>query len=104
MKISDLHQKSNLMPQIEQTKSSQQSERIQNSYRKEEKPSFPDKVEISGQSRERQRIHELIQMAPEVRAEKVSAIKKLVQEGKYQIENEAIAEKMLRESILDLMK
>lgn len=104
MKISDLHQKSNLMQQIEQPKSSQPSERIQHAQERGRKSSSLDKVEISGLSRERQRIYELIQMTPEVGAEKVSTIKKMVQEGKYQIDNEAVAEKLLKESILDLIK
>ncbi len=104
MKISDIHQKSNLMQQIDQTRPSPQPERIQNSQGNGENSSFTDKVEISRQSRERQRIYDLIQRAPEGRAEKVSTIKKMVQEGKYQVENEAVAEKLFKESILDLMK
>lgn len=104
MKISDIHQKSDLMQQVEQTKSSYQPERIQNSQGIGEDSSSTDKVEISPQSRERQRIYDLIQMTPEVRGDKVSIIKKMVQEGKYQVENEAIAEKLLKESILDFIK
>jgi negative regulator of flagellin synthesis FlgM len=104
MKISDIHQQANTMQQVNQTNPSNQPEKHQNSQEVRDKLSSTDKVEISAQSRERQKIYDLIQTTPDVRAEKVATIKKMIQEGNYQVDNDAVAEKLIEESILDLVK
>jgi flagellar biosynthesis anti-sigma factor FlgM len=51
-----------------------------------------------------QKVYEVLQTTPDVRDEKVSALKESIQQGQYQIDGEALAGKMIRESILDLVK
>jgi flagellar biosynthesis anti-sigma factor FlgM len=104
MKISDIHQQANTMQHVNQANQTNQPEKHQNSKEVRDESSSTDKVEISVQSRERQKIYDLIQMTPDVRAEKVSTLKKMIQEGKYQVDNDAVADKLIKESILDLVK
>ena len=45
--------------------------------------SLVDKVELSTQSKEIKKINDVLEMTPEVRADRVAELKKLVQEGRY---------------------
>jgi negative regulator of flagellin synthesis FlgM len=56
-----------------------------------------DKVEISSQSRDMQKIHDILAQTPDIRSEKVAALKKAIEEGRYQVSAEKIAEKMIQE-------
>ena len=58
-----------------------------------------DKIELSPRAREVRRLVELAKLAPEVRLEKINAIKKQIQAGKYSVPPESIAR-----SIIDLHK
>ena len=102
MKISDIHQQANTMQYVNQANSSNSPDKPQPS--KEDKSSSQDKVELSAQSKEMQKVYGTLQMAPDVRAEKVSALKKLIEEDQYQVDSEAVADKMIRQSLLDLIK
>jgi negative regulator of flagellin synthesis FlgM len=104
MKISDIHQQANTAQYVNQTNSPNAPDKPQPSREPEDKSSSQDKVELSVQSKEMQKIYDLLQTAPDVRDEKVSALKKSIQEGQYQIDSEAVADKMIRESILDIIK
>lgn len=59
-----------------------------------------DKVSISKAAKELQEAQKAVQNAPDVRADRVAAIKKQIQEGTYQVPTEALADKLL--SILKL--
>jgi flagellar biosynthesis anti-sigma factor FlgM len=50
----------------------------------------------------RKRILEVLEATPELREDKIAAIKKEIPEGTYQVKAECIAEKMLRESLFEL--
>jgi negative regulator of flagellin synthesis FlgM len=63
-----------------------------------------DKVEISPQSRDLKKIHDILAQTPDIRSEKVAALKKAVAEGRYQISAENIAEKMIREILVEAKK
>lgn len=104
MKVIDIRQQSNRMSDINQADSSNQAEKQRLSQKVEDKSLSPDKVELSAQSKEMQKIHEVLQTTPDVRAEKVAALKKRIEEGQYEVDSEALAEKMIKESILDLVK
>ena len=60
-----------------------------------------DRVEISTKAREREikAIRELVESAPDVREEKVTALKTAVEEGTYRVKGEEVAKKMIKESI-----
>ena len=60
-----------------------------------------DKVEISSQSRELQKIHDILAQTPDIRSEKVAALKKEVAEGRYQVSAENIAAKMIQEILVE---
>jgi len=103
MKINDLHQQSNITPYVSQTNELPQTEPLKKDRAVKENALSADKVELSAQAKEMKKIYEVVQAAPEVRAEKVSALKKLIEEGKYDVESEAIADRMIKEAILDLI-
>ncbi|MBN1866240.1 flagellar biosynthesis anti-sigma factor FlgM [Candidatus Sumerlaeota bacterium] len=56
-------------------------------------------VRISDMSREIDRVRETVMDLPDVRVERVSEIKPLVDEGNYQVESKVIAKKMVDESL-----
>jgi negative regulator of flagellin synthesis FlgM len=60
-----------------------------------------DRVEISTKAREKEikAIRELVETAPDVREEKVMALKNAVEEGTYRVKGEEVAKKMIEESI-----
>lgn len=60
-----------------------------------------DKVVLSRESEEYQAARRAVDAAPEVREEKVAAIKDAVKSGTYQVEGKAIAEKILHRSLVD---
>jgi negative regulator of flagellin synthesis FlgM len=103
MKINDLHQQSKITPYVSQMNGSPQTDSMKRDREAKENSSSTDKVELSAQAKEMKKIHEVVQATPEVRATKVSALKKLIEEGKYEVESEAIADKMIKETILDLI-
>lgn len=57
------------------------------------------RVNLSQRSQDMKRIKELATKAPEVDAEKVSRLQKLIDEGKYKIDSKAIADKMVDEQL-----
>ena len=106
MKISDIQQQANAMQYVNQTNQQNPPEKKQALQEADDrsKPSSTDKVELSAESKEMQKIYEVLKSTPDVRAEKVSELKKQVQEGSYQVDSGAVAEKMIKESLLDLIK
>ena len=60
-----------------------------------------DRVEISPQSRDMKKIHEILAATPEVRTEKVAALKEAIAEGTYKVKTEDIADKMVQEMTLE---
>ncbi len=101
MKITDLNQGANPLQYVNQTNSPDKQQASQE-IKKQESP--VDKVELSAQSKEMQKINDVLEMTPDVRAERVAELKKLVQEGRYQVDSEAVADKMFDQSIIDLIK
>ena len=104
MKISDIHQQANTAQYVNQPNASNSPDKPQTTKVAEDKSSSQDKVELSVQSKEMQKVYEVLQTTPDVRDEKVSALKESIQQGQYQIDSEAVADKMIKGSILDLIK
>ena len=61
-----------------------------------------DRVELSPQSRDMNKIHEILASTPEVRTEKVAALKKAISEGTYNVKTGDVADKMVQEMALEL--
>ncbi len=64
-----------------------------------------DRVIISDTAKRIQEARAQLETIPDTRSEKVSEIKRSIQDGTYKIEPDKIADKMIRESLLnDLFK
>lgn len=59
------------------------------------KGSGEEKVEISGQARDIQRVKAAIAELPEVRQEKIEELKQLIQEGRYEMDMDKLADRIL---------
>ena len=60
-----------------------------------------DTVNISDAAKEIQEVRKELDNIPEVRAEKVEQLKNQIENGTYEIKPEEIAEKMLKDSLLN---
>ncbi len=60
-----------------------------------------DKVEISSKALDLKAMQEAAMKTPEIRAQKVAAIKEKVDSGSYQIQHEKIAEKLIEEHVFE---
>jgi negative regulator of flagellin synthesis FlgM len=58
-------------------------------------------VRDSGQSYELSRIREAVENAPDIREEKVALLKKMIASGEYKVNSREVAEKMIKEFLLD---
>ena len=56
-----------------------------------------DKISLSGKSKEISELKGLIEQLPEIRADKVEALKKTIDSGSYNFDSLKIAEKILEE-------
>jgi negative regulator of flagellin synthesis FlgM len=101
MKINDVQQGSNTIQYVNQTNQAEKNTTAQGVKNPE---ASGDKVELSALSREMQKINDVLEMTPDVRAERVSELKAAIQEGRYNIDSEAVADKMIRETLLDFTK
>jgi len=63
-----------------------------------------DRVDLSPSSRMIKKIEEAALSAPDTRADKVAALKKQVESGKYQVNSDDLAGKMLKEFIVELIR
>jgi negative regulator of flagellin synthesis FlgM len=60
-----------------------------------------DRLEISARSREISHLNELIQSTPDIREEKVAAVRREIESGTYNVKAEKIAEKIIGGNLLD---
>jgi flagellar biosynthesis anti-sigma factor FlgM len=83
----------------------QRRERIQESDRagesREKRPSPKKRVEDPSILDSAQRALELIAKAPDVRRDRVEEIKKALRKGSLEFDSEAVADRLLQESILN---
>ncbi|AZR73904.1 flagellar biosynthesis anti-sigma factor FlgM [Anoxybacter fermentans] len=60
-----------------------------------------DKVNLSREAKELKRIYEVLAKTPDIRTEKVNQLKRVIQQGTYEIKGEMIAEKMIEGYFID---
>lgn len=60
-----------------------------------------DRVEISGEAKDYQQIRRRVSSLPEVRAERVAAVREGVESGTYNVRGEKVAESLVRTTLLD---
>jgi negative regulator of flagellin synthesis FlgM len=56
-----------------------------------------DQVHLSGKAKQLDELKQVIHEMPEIRTDKVEALKKAIQEGSYQVDSLKVAGKMLEE-------
>lgn len=59
------------------------------------KPEQDAVVNLSQASKEAQKIEEIVSSEPEIREDKVAALKKKIESGNYKIDHKAVAEKLV---------
>lgn len=62
-----------------------------------------EKVSLSSAARDIHQARKVVEKLPDVREEKIQELKDQVKSGKYDMNGEKIAEKMVSESLLDIM-
>jgi len=75
---------------------SEQSQKVDGNAAPEEK------VNLSTKARDIQQLREAVNQLPDVREDKVRALKDQVDRGAYDVNGQKIAEKMVSESLLDV--
>jgi len=65
------------------------------------RPALNDSVNLSPQARQLQAAREALAAMPEIREEKVAAIRAQIEAGTYKIDSEQIAGKMIAEALLN---
>ena len=83
-------------------KSSQESEGVSQSLRQDKQGASPtESVKLSHTAKEIQKIREIVEATPEIRTDKVGQLKREIETGTYSVNADKVAEKMLRESLID---
>jgi len=101
MKISDSNSTTSTIQYLQQSQKPNQPDKAQNAPEGKSSPG-QDRVDLSPEAKDMQKIHDAVSAAPDVRAEKVEALQKMVQENRYQVDSSAVADKMVRQALLDL--
>ena len=95
---------SNLFPQIKTDSSLQVNKTKKSASAQNEAVTASagtDRVELSANSADVQKIKEVLDATPSVRTEKVQALKEQIEKGEYQVDSRKVAEKMLVSLISD---
>ena len=67
-------------------------------------PSVSARVNLAEESRAAQKAAEIVRNTPEVRQEKIEALKEKVEAGEYEVESDKVAEKLLRNLLSELIR
>ncbi len=100
MKIENLYQNFNIQnsEQVKQTPSEAQKV----ATNAQEAPVREDRVELSQTARDIKKIESVLKTTPEVRTEKVNALKEQIETGSYQVDSQKVANAMLADLLKDL--
>jgi negative regulator of flagellin synthesis FlgM len=85
-----------LLQRIRQSEGTPQQQEL------ESKPSQPnvEKVEISPQAKEIQRLKTTLNEIPDVRSEKIEEVRQAMETGKYQVDLNAVSERILKSMLI----
>ena len=100
MKIPGNKPTQELINYIKQTPDKQKVTSIDINVHKNERPS-EERVELSKKASDLNKISNIIQNTPDVRKEKVALLREKIASGSYNISGQEIADKMLREFLLE---
>lgn len=62
-----------------------------------------DSVELSTRAQDYSRIQEAMHNAPDIRQEKVERLQQQIADGTYSVDSSAVADRLIRESIIDVL-
>ena len=62
-----------------------------------------EKVNLSATARDIQQLKSAINQLPDIRTEKVQELQKQIEQGTYKVDSGKVAEKMVGESLLDIL-
>lgn len=62
-----------------------------------------DKINLSSRAKDLQKVHEVLKQTPDVREEKVQALKAKIDNGTYQVRSKDVAEKMVNQHLGNLL-
>jgi len=71
---------------------------------KKRKGNIRDKVFFSAPGQDMEKIFSALKITPDVRRDRVAALKRLIDAGKYHVSSDDLAEKMIKEFLLELKK
>ncbi len=100
MKISDDKSTQDLLQYIKQAPGNQRLTPSEINVNKNSNLS-EERVEISGKASDLNKIREIVRKTPDIRAEKVGLLKEQIASGSYNVSSQEIADKMLREYLLE---
>ncbi len=63
-----------------------------------------DKVELSPASKELHEIYSFLQNIPEQKSAKIAKLKELIAEGKYQVDAQELADKLIKDFLPEILK
>ena len=66
-------------------------------------PAVTETVDLSASARDIQKIKQIVDQTPDIREEKVLELKRQIDSGNYKVNSEKIAEKMVGESLIDII-
>ena len=91
------------MVYVNQANASNQPGKSSSSQETKDSSPSNDRVDLSTQSKEMQKIYDVLQATPDVREEKVAQYKKQIEDGTYRVAPDDVADKMLKDSLLELI-
>ena len=101
MKISDISQDGNTIQYVQQNGKTTALGKNQISPLDENQFSAEDKVDLSAESKDMNKIHDVLAATPDVRTERVDALKKSIESGQYDVKSDALATKMIKEFLTE---
>ncbi len=104
MKISDVNQNGQAVQYINQANQSNQLDKTKLPREVNNQVLSEDKVDLSAESKDIQKINDALKSTPDIRSDRTAALKYLVENDQYQIKSEAVADKMIREFLLEMNK
>jgi negative regulator of flagellin synthesis FlgM len=66
-------------------------------------PMLTEKVDLSAKAKNIQQIKKIVDEVPDVREDKVKELKRQIENGKYVVDTDQLAEKMTGESLIDIL-
>lgn len=60
-----------------------------------------EQIALSSKAKDIQKAHEVIRSTPDIRTDKVNAIKQKIADGSYKVDSQAVADKILKQVVTD---